>query len=346
MSIKLKVILAVTLLILILGGMKGYELYKAVFFPSVDLGIEENLDLTIPSDSNLDDVVRILWEQKVVRDTTLFRWVAQQKNLESHIHPGMYLIVSGMSINDLINIIRSGKQEVVRLTYTNVRTKEDLAGRIASQIELDSVQVLQIFRDYQVLVAANSDSLNYFARLLPNTYFVYWNMTKENLAELIQKEYTRFWDSTRTALADSLNLTPEQVITLASIVEEETNKKDELRRVAGVYINRLRKGIPLQADPTVKFAIGDLTKKRITKSDLEFDSPYNTYIYPGLPPGPVRVPEQRTVEAVLNYEKHHYLFFCAREDFSGYHNFAKTNFQHAINASRYHEALNNLKIFK
>lgn len=346
MSIKLKVILAVLFILLVLGGMKAYELYKAVFGPSVDLGIEQQVDLTIPSDSNLDDVVQILWEQKVVRDTTLFKWVARQKNLENHIHPGMYMIVNGMSINELINIIRSGKQEVVRLTFTNVRTKEDLAGRIASQIELDSIQVLQVFRDYQVLVAANSDTLNYFARLLPNTYFVYWNMSPAGLAELIQKEYTRFWDSTRTAQADSLNMTPEQVITLASIVEEETNKKDELRRVAGVYINRLRKGIPLQADPTVKFAIGDLTKKRISKSDLEFDSPFNTYIYPGLPPGPIRVPEQRTVEAVLNYEKHNYLFFCAREDFSGYHNFAKTNFQHAINASRYHEALNNLKIFK
>lgn len=346
MSIRTKVILLIIILILLIAGKKGYDLYQYVYAPSVDLGIEEKYDLTIPSGSDLGDVISILHDSRLIHDTTLFRWVAKQKNLENHIHPGMYLIVSGMSMNELINIIRSGKQEIVRLTFNNVRTKEDLAGRIGSQIELDSVQILQVFKDYQVLTLANSDSANYFARLLPNTYFVYWNVSAAGLVELIDKEYLRFWDDTRKSKADSMNLSPEEIITLASIVEEETNKKEEMARIAGVYLNRLRKGMPLQADPTVKFAIGNVTKKRITKSDLEFDSPYNTYVYPGLPPGPIRIPEIHTIDAVLNFERHQYLFFCAREDFSGYHNFARTNFQHAINASRYHEALNNLKIFK
>ena len=184
------------------------------------------------------------------------------------------------------------------------------------------------------------------AMFIPNTYEFYWTTTARQFADRMKAEYVRFWNEERIQKAESIGLTPVQVATLASIVQEETNQSSEKPRVAGVYINRLQKGMPLQADPTVKFAAGDITLRRILNRHLETDSPYNTYLYPGLPPGPITFPEISSLESVLNYEKHNYLYSCAKEDFSGFHNFARTNAEHERNAARYHAALAEMKILK
>jgi UPF0755 protein len=346
MRLTTKLILLLILLVLGYASWKAYEIYHRIMGPSVYLGSAESKDLIIPTDSDFDDVIQILYTEKLIQDTTFFRIVAERKNLPNFIYPGKYLIISGMSMNELINMIRSGQQEVVRLTFNNVRTKEELAGLIGAQIELDSLKILQIFRDQAIMQRFGSDTANFYARLLPNTYFVYWNLDQEEFLQLIEREHNAFWNIERKQKANAIKLSPEQVVSLAAIVEEETTKKDEMKTIAGVYINRLERGMPLQADPTIKFALQNFLKRRITRSDLQTESPYNTYMNAGLPPGPIRIPSPETVDAVLNYDKHPYLFFCAREDFSGYHHFAKTNFQHAINASKYHEALNKLKVFE
>lgn len=346
MRLTTKLIIVLTIMLLGYGAYKVWEVYQRIMGPSVYLGSAQSKEIAIPSDSNFDDVIQIFFEEKLIQDTAFFRLVAERKNLHKFIHPGKYLVISGMSMNELINMIRSGRQEIVKLTFNNLRTKEELAGVLASQIELDSVQILEIFRDSEVMNRFKSDTANFYARLLPNTYFVYWNLDREAFLQLIDREYNAFWTIERRQKADAISLTGEEIVTLASIVEEESIKKDELRRIAGVYINRIKSGMPLQADPTIKFALQNFEKRRITRSDLQFDSPYNTYINAGLPPGPIRIPSPHVVDAVLNYEKHQYLFFCAKEDFSGYHHFAKTNFQHSINAAKYHAALNKLKVFE
>lgn len=346
MRITSKIIIVLIITLLGYGAWKAWEIYQRIMGPSVYLGSAQSKEITIPSDSDFNGVIQILFREKLVQDTTFFRLVAERKNLHKFIHPGKYLIISGMSMNELINMIRSGQQEIIKLTFNNIRTKEELSGILASQIELDSIQILQIFRDPEVMLRFNSDTANFYARFLPNTYFVYWNLDKEGFLQLIEREHNAFWTIERRQKADAISLSSEEVVTLASIVEEESIKKDELRRIAGVYINRLRSSMPLQADPTIKFALQDFEKRRITRSDLQTESPYNTYLNAGLPPGPIRLPDPNTIDAVLNYEKHQFLFFCAKEDFSGYHHFAKTNFQHSINAAKYHAALNRLKVFE
>ncbi len=323
-----------------------YSKYQKIFGPSISLEYYSDDYLLIPSNSELSDVYRIIDSTGIVPNISLFKWVSKRKKLENHIHPGRYLLIDGMSINSLINMIRSGKQEAVKLTFNNIRTKEQLAGRIAEQIELDSISVLSIFRNQKLASSVKSDTLNYYARFIPNTYLVYWSISPAQLAERIEYEYQSFWNAERKALAALLGYRLDEILVLASIVEEETAKNDEKPRIAGVYLNRLKRGMPLQADPTIKFALQDFEKKRITKADLKTESAYNTYLNAGLPPGPIRIPAISSIDAVLNFENHKYLYFCAREDFSGYHNFASTHLQHSINARKYHQALNRKKIFK
>ncbi len=328
------------------SGFFIYHKYQKIFGPSLSLQHYPDEYLLVPSEANLEDVLQVLDSFQVVPDIALFKWVAKRKNLDETLQSGRYLLVDGMSLNGLANMLRSGQQEAVKLTFNNIRTKEQLASRLASQIELDSVSILNLFRDSKYAAKVGSDTLNFYARFIPNTYLVYWDIDQRDLAIRIEHEYDQFWTQERKQLAEEIGLSPQEVIILASIVEEETLKNDEKARVAGVYMNRLNKGRPLQADPTVKFALQDFEKRRITKKDLKFDSPFNTYLYPGLPPGPIRIPSISSIDAVLNYERHKYLYFCAREDFSGYHNFATTHLQHMVNARKYHQALNKRKIYK
>lgn len=256
------------------------------------------------------------------------------------VKAGHYTFKEGTSLNAVINTLRSGKQSPIKLTFNNTRTMADFAGKIAKQIEADSLTLLNFLQNDSVAKSYGFDKANFIGMFLPNTYEFYYTTTPKVFADRMHKEYNRFWSKSRQQKAKQLGYTPQEVSTLAAIVDEETNKNDEKARIAGVYLNRLKRGIPLQADPTLKYAAGDFTLKRILNIHKETDSPYNTYKYAGLPPSPIRQPSITAIDAVLNAEKHDYLYFCAKADFSGYHTFAKTLAQHNRNARLYHKELN------
>ncbi|MCF8335524.1 MAG: endolytic transglycosylase MltG [Bacteroidales bacterium] len=332
--------------ILIVGAVMAYGLYSKIYGPNIHLKEKETAHIYIPTGSTEKDVLRILDTSNVIQDMSDFKWLAEKKNYQNHIHPGRYQIKNGMSNNALINLLRSGQQDPVELTFNNIRRKRALAGVVSKQIEADSSDIIRLLNDGEYLQQYDVTPQTVPALFIPNTYEFYWNTPAPKFIERMHREYKRFWNEERKNKAEKIGLSPIEVSTLASITEEETNKKEEMPTIAGVYINRLEKGMRLQADPTIKFAIGDFSVNRILDKYLEHDSPYNTYKYAGLPPGPISFPSIAAIEAVLNYENHDYLYFSAKPDFSGYHNFSKTHYQHIQKARKYQEALNEKKIMK
>lgn len=258
----------------------------------------------------------------------------------SKLKEGYYLFKKGTSANELVNKLRAGRQTPIKLMFNNVRTFADFAGKIARQIRPDSIELLEHFSNNETAANYGFDDENYIGMFLPNTYEIYYTATPQEFTDRMHKEYQRFWTIERKQKAENLGYSPQQVSALAAIVDEETNKNDEKKRIAGVYLNRLARNIPLQADPTLKFAAGDFTIKRLLNKHMTINSPYNTYKNAGLPPGPIRQPSMSAIDAVLNAEKHNYLYFCAKADFSGYHIFAKTLAEHNRNAAAYHRELN------
>jgi len=232
------------------------------------------------------------------------------------------------------------------VTFNNIRTREELAGKLAKQLQSDSLSFLSAFKSDSNTLKLGFKSEILPALCIPNSYSFYWTTTPAGFLVRMKREFEVFWNETRKLKARTLGLTADQVATLASIVQEESNKNDEKPIIAGVYLNRLRKNWPLQADPTIRFALGDFTIRRILTAQLSIDSPYNTYKKPGLPPGPINFPEISSLEAVLNSVTHDFFYFCAKEDFSGYHNFAKTLSEHNKNAKKYQAALNKMKVYK
>jgi len=232
----------------------------------------------------------------------------------------------------------------VKVSFISVRSLDILAGKVAANIEADSTEIAQLLKSPETAQKYGFDERTFMAMFIPNSYEFYWNTSAEQFVERMAKEFKAFWTEERLQKAENIGMTQSQVSTLASIVEVETQQNDEKARVAGVYINRLNLGMLLQADPTVVYAVGDFTLKRVLNKHLEIESPYNTYKYSGLPPGPINIPSISSIDAVLNYEKHNYKFFCAKDDFSGYHVFAVTNAQHEANARKYHKALRNAGI--
>jgi UPF0755 protein len=251
-----------------------------------------------------------------------------------------------MSNNELVNLLRSGVQEPIKLVFNEARTKNDFIDVISKQIEADKDELQKLINDDTYLNDLGVNSKNVLTLFIPNTYQVYWNTSAKQFIERMAKENEKFWTKNRIQKAQKLNLTKAEVSTLASIVQQESRVVDEQPIIAGVYLNRLKKGMRLQADPTVIFAIGDFTIKRVLNVHLEYDSPYNTYKYAGLPPGPICISYSTTIDAVLNRKAHNYIYFCAKEDFSGRHNFAANIAQHDINAAKFRRALNARKIFK
>ncbi len=333
--------LVLLLTVLVAAG----SMYNRIWRSNVHLSAGKEMDLYIPTGSGFEEVLQLLAEYDVLRDTSSFRWLAFQKNYPNHVHPGRYKIRDGLNNNQLIGLLRSGRQEPVQLVFNNIRTPQKLAGIVAAQIEADSVGILSIFHDSALLAEHQLTPETVYGVFIPNTYEIYWNTSPSEFLERMIREYRIFWNERRLALARNIGLSPMEVMTLASIVDEETLKTDEEARIAGLYMNRLKQGIRLQADPTVKFAAGDMGITRVLKKQLSLESPYNTYRHGGLPPGPIVIPSVSAIEAVLNYERHNYLYMCAREDFSGYHNFASTLSQHNKNARSYQNALNRRKIF-
>ena len=253
---------------------------------------------------------------------------------------GAYKLVNGMTATQVARKLALHQQDPVRVTFNNARLKEQVAGKMARTLLADSTAILNAMFDPKFLADAKVDAANVATIFLPDTYEVYWNIKPEELMQRMLREYNRFWNEKRQQQAKSLNLSPREVSVLASIAEEETANRQERGTVARLYWNRLQKGMLLQADPTVKFAIGDFALKRILLRHLEVDSPYNTYRYAGLPPGPIRVVEKATIDTILNSRPNNYLYMCAKPDFSGRHNFATSLAEHLRNADAYHQALN------
>jgi UPF0755 protein len=336
----------VIVLIFVVAGFKFASAYQRAYSPNIHTPGRKPLYFYIHSGSTYQDIIDSIYAYNLVKNVKSFEWVARHKKLDAHIHPGRYRVTNNMSNNAFINMLRSGLQEPVNVVINTARTMEELARRLSSQIEPSKEELLQLFNDESFIGQYGFNRKTILGMFLPNTYQFWWNTSPEFFFNRMHTEYEKFWNNDRTAKAREINFDPNNVITLASILINETNKENEYRRIAGVYINRLNKGIKLQADPTVKFALGDFEKSRILKKDVLIDSPYNTYLYYGLPPGPISLPSIRAIDAVLDYEKHDYLYFCAKEDFSGYHNFARTLIQHNKNARLYQKALNRLKILK
>lgn len=280
--------------------------------------------------------------QKVgnVRSTKRLEFLLNLVGYQANVKPGQYALTPGITPFRIVRVLRSGLQTPVKLTFNNMRTVEELAGRLSTQLMADSLTLLTCFRDTAWRDSLQLTDRNYMCIFIPDTYEVWWNISPEKLRGKFVKAWKLFWDENRLAEASKINLTPAEVSTLASIVEEETKQTDEMPKVAGLYLNRMRIDMPLQADPTVKFAVGDFTIKRILREHTLVNSPYNTYKVVGLPPGPIRIPSIRALDATLKPNRHSYLYMCAKEDFSGYHAFATTYEQHEANAVKYRMALN------
>ena len=323
-SFIFKAVISFSVIVASAGAFWIYNIYKSIYLPNVNLHGQKTSYIYIPTRSTFDDLINILYKNNFLDNKSSFRWVAEKKKLKYNINPGKYLLKTGMNNNDLINMLRSGKQEPVRLVLNSVRTKQQLAEKVSMRIEADSVSILQLLNDETFLEKYRLTKESAMALFIPNTYEFYWNTSAIQFIDRMAKEYVDFWTKERQEKADAISLSRVEVAILASIVHQETAKNDEKPTIAGVYINRLKKGMRLEADPTLVFAMGDFSINRVLNVHKEIESPYNTYKFTGLPPGPICMPSVNSLNSVLNYEKHAYLYFCAREDFSGYHNFAKT----------------------
>lgn len=322
----------------------SFYFYQAFFSPNALVDKEEPYLLKIPSNANFKQVSDSLYNNGVINDIITFSFVAKVLNYQEAVKSGLYTIPPKTNNLNLIRILRGG-QTPVKVTFNNIRTKEDLAERLTRNLEMNTEQFLNLLTDSVYIMKFGFEEETIMSMFIPNTYEFWWNTSPENLFDRMYREYEKFWTEERRKKAGDIGLSPIEVSTLASIVQAETQKADERPRVAGVYMNRLRINMPLQADPTLVFAAGDFSIRRVLNTHKEIDSPYNTYKYTGLPPGPINLPEISALDAVLNYETHGYLYFCARDDFSGYHSFA-TNFNdHLINARKYQVALNKANIY-
>ncbi|MDD3321868.1 MAG: endolytic transglycosylase MltG [Paludibacter sp.] len=315
-----------------------------LFAPNFTVNSDEKSYLHIPDKSSYENVLTNLKNEVSIFNLSSFKQVSLILQYKKHIHPGRYEIKQGMNNFELIRLLRSGRQTPVKLTFNNIRTKEQLAGRLGKQLMADSTSIINLLNDSNYLSRLNLNPNTSICLFIPNTYEVFWNIDAYKLFERMDKEYNKFWTDERKAQAATIPLTETEVSTLASIIEEETNNKKDRPMVAGLYINRLKMGMPMQADPTVKFAVGDFSIKRILSGHLKTESPYNTYKIIGLPPGPIRVATPDGIDAVLHYSHHNYIYMCASETLNGEHKFAITWKEHLINAKKYRTTLNEMNI--
>lgn len=343
---KLRKLVAIfTLVVVTAGTIYGYMVYKEIFSPNTKFS-ENEVAVYIPTGSSFADVQEIV--KPYVEDMERFNSVAEKKSYPPYIKAGKFILRRDMNSNDIINSLR--QPVPVNLAFNNQETLERVVGRIAQQLEVDSLSLYQAFTDRQFLEETGFTEENVLSVFIPNTYEFFWNTSATKVRDKMAKEYRRFWNEERKAKAEALGLTPLQVSSLAAIVHKETAKVDERPRVAGVYLNRLHKGMKLEADPTVIYAIkkqsGDFDQviKRVLFKDLVIDSPYNTYKYEGLPPGPIAMPDISALDAVLNPEKHNYIYFCASVTNFGYHEFAVTPAQHEVNRQKYVAWVNKMGI--
>lgn len=338
-----KIILAVAIIWMIAAGIFSYYIYNSVFDSNTSFSRKEQV-IYIPTEANFTTVLDTL--KPYVKDLESFTLVAEKKGYAAKVRPGRYTLTKGMNNNDLVNRLRSGNNPV-KVIFNNQERLENLAGRIAAQIEADSISLINAFKDKEFISENGFQEETALGMYVPNQYEFYWNTSAEEFRERMKKEYDRFWTEDKLQKAEEIGLTPAQVITIASIVQKETAKVDERPRVAGVYMNRFKDGWKLDADPTVIYAIKQTTGnfdtiiKRVLYKDLEIDSPYNTYKYRELPPGPIWMPDISSINAVLNYEDHDFYYFVANVENFGYHKFAKNLAQHNRNKQEYVRWINN-----
>ncbi len=335
------VIMVVLMLAIGAGGYYAYTLYKRILSPNVrsDASV-----LYIYPGTTFPGLLDTLDKYQVLADASSFEWVAGQMDMPDTIRAGRYVSRGGMNNRQLVNLFRGGMQEAILLPLVKKRTLQDLADYLGSRMMTPAPDWMEAFTDDSLITSLGFTRQTLPALFLTDSYSMYWTTSPADFLKRMKREYDTYWNEDRLRLADSWNLTPLDVIILASIVEEETAKESEKPTVAGLYLNRLQRGMLLQADPTVKFAVGDFELRRILFEHLEVESPYNTYLHAGLPPGPICIPFKSTIEAVLSAEVHDYIFMCAKPDFSGYHNFARSAQQHARNRQAYIRALNERSI--
>lgn len=337
-----RIILVASVIGVVILGIFSYFVYNAVLSPNTNFQ-EKEVTIYIPTGSNFNEVIHKI--SPYLSDIETFKRVAIQKKYAHNVKAGKYIIKRGSNNNDIVNTLRS-KNVPIKLTFNNQDRLQDLAGRISQQIEADSLSLLKSFLETSFLSENQFSDKDAITMYLPNTYEFFWNTSADQFRDRMLKEYNRFWTEEKKLKAENQNLSPKQVSVLASIVQKETAQVSERSRVAGVYLNRLKSNMLLQADPTVIFAIKehsgnyDTIIRRVLNRDLEIDSPYNTYKYAGLPPAPIAMPDVSSIEAVLNPEKHDFFYFVADIEKPGFHKFARTYNQHLINSKAYHQWIN------
>jgi len=329
----------VTVLILI----TGYVAWQ-LFGPVVNAP-HENF-FYIKTGSSYQSVKDSLLKKNIVSNGYVFNAVSKYLRYNRSVRPGRYKVTDGMSIVNLVRMLRAGRQSPVNLVIIKLRTKEDLIKKMADNFESDSVTISKFINNPDSLSKYNLDTNTVLTAIIPNTYTFVWNTTIPRIFSRLFAEKQKFWNTRRTAAAAALGFTEEQVYILSSIVEEETNKQEDKGKIASVYLNRLRSGIKLAADPTIKFALRDFGLKRIFFKHISYPSPYNTYLNAGLPPGPICTPSIKTIDEVLNAPATNYLYFVAKPDFSGYSNFATSYQEHKKNAKAYQQALDSIILSK
>lgn len=343
LSFKAKVAIAFAVFVIIILGITAFNYYLKFFGPNVT---DNEQYLYIHTGSGFTDVYKTIKEKKMVKDTTTFLWTAQNMDYPGKVKPGRYRLKKGMSNRKLINMLKAGNQEPVKIAFQNVRLKQTLAGMLAKKLETDSASIMNLLDSTAYVEKLGFDTSSVYVMFIPNSYEIYWNTSADKFLSRMNAEYQKFWNADRKAKAKIIGLTPIQVSIMASIVDAEALNDKEMPTIAGLYMNRYNKGMRLEADPTVIFANNDFNIRRVLNKHLSKVSPYNTYLNKGLPPGPILMPSINAIDAVLNYTKHDYIYMCAKEDFSGYHAFASTLEQHLVNARKFQEALNQRNIKK
>jgi UPF0755 protein len=343
--VKRTVFKNIVLLLVVSGSVAAWSFYRVFFLPNVRLS-QGQYTLLVPENADFRQVCDSLELSGGLVNLSSFKRVARLRSYTENIKPGRYIIDDGISNNSLVVKLRAGLQTPVRVTFNNIRTINELAGKVAGQIEADSLSIVSFLTEASNYSEDGFLPETVIAVFIPDTYELYWNIDAKKFFSRMLREYKRFWNEERLALAAEKGLTPVEVSVVASIVDDEVAKEEEKPRIAGVYLNRLRIGMPLQACPTIKFALNDFTITRVLTEHIRIDSPYNTYKYRGLPPGPVRCATRSGIESVLNAENHNYLYFSAKADFSGYHNFSRTLAEHNRYAAEYHRELDKRKIYR
>lgn len=333
-----KIILVVLVVLALAGAYAGWQ----VLGPTVSS--PDSKYFYVRTGASYNDVKKSLTDQHMIGGTFFFDMIAKQLKYPAKVKPGRYLVKEGTSILNLLRMLRSGNQVPVNLVINKLRLPEDLAQKIAANFECDSASVMQVLTDPNILGKYAVDQNTVMTTVIPNSYSIFWNTSPEKIIDKLHDEKEKFWNEERLAKAKALNLTPEQVYTMASIVEEETNKPADKGLIASVYINRMATGMKLQADPTVKFAMRNFALKRIMQAHLAYASPFNTYQHAGLPPGPICTPSPKTIDAVLDAPATNYIYFVAKPDWSGLSNFSQSYAEHMLNARSYQRFLDSVKI--